>query len=346
LTRGRRTHAIKYRLFDANTGSWGVGLGTFFNSQIVRWGVTLALVAYALGQLKSEEIRQLANWNGFALLFAASAVLVVVVGLNAVRWVVIARTCELRLPWGRSLQWTMIGHFFNQIFPSSIGGDVVRGVLAGRGSGDIGGTVTSIALDRLAGFVALLALIAVGQPLLLARLNDASLSRLALAVVLVGLGAVIAPFVLARVFGRHLPGRLQEAVRRFSDDAYRLIASPLLACTALLIALVMHGSNLVLTAAIANQLGATVSLLDVLLVVPTVVLIASLPISIGGWGVREAALAVGFTALGQPASVAVATSLVIGMANLISGLPGAGTWGLLSPAERHTGSLEKPAKTA
>ena len=240
----------------------------------------------------------------------------------------------------------MIGHFFNQIFPSSIGGDVVRGVLAGRGSGDIGGTVTSIALDRLAGLVALLALIAVGQPLLLARFNDASLSRLALGVVLVGLGAVIAPFVLARVFGRHLPGRLQEAVRRFSDDAYRLIASPLLACTALLIALVMHGSNLLLTAAIANQLGATVSLLDVLLVVPTVVLVASLPISIGGWGVREAALAVGFTALGQPASVAVATSLVIGMANLISGLPGAGTWGLLPPAERHTGSLEKPAKTA
>jgi uncharacterized membrane protein YbhN (UPF0104 family) len=323
-----------------------VGLGTFFNSQIVRWGVTLALVVYALGQLKSEEIRELANWNGFALLFAASAVLVVVVGLNAVRWVVIARTCELRLPWGRSLQWTMIGHFFNQIFPSLIGGDVVRGVLAGRGSGDIGGTVTSIALDRLAGLVALLALIAVGQSLLLARLNDASLSRLALAVVLAGLGAVIAPFVLAKLFGRHLPGRLQEAVHRFSDDAYRLIASPLLACTALLIALVMHGSNLLLTAAIANQLGATASLLDVLLVVPTVVLVASLPISIGGWGVREAALAVGFTALGQPASVAVATSVVIGMANLISGLPGAGTWGLLPPAERHTSSLEKPAKTA
>ena len=216
LTRGRRTHAIKYRLFGANAGSWGVGLGTFFNSQIVRWGVTLALVAYAFGQLKSDEIRELANWNGFALLFAASAVLVVVVGLNAVRWVVIARTCELRLPWRRSLQWTMIGHFFNQIFPSSIGGDVVRGVLAGRGSGDIGGTVTSIALDRLAGLVALLALIAVGQPLLLARFNDASLSRLALAVVLVGLGAVIAPFVLARLFGRHLPGHLREAVLRFS----------------------------------------------------------------------------------------------------------------------------------
>ena len=75
---------------------------------------------------------------------------------------------------------------------------------------------------------------------------------------------------------------------------------------------------------IANQLGASVSLLDVLLVLPTVMLIASLPISIGGWGVREAGLAVGFSALGQPASSAVATSLIIGFASLVSGLPALG----------------------
>ena len=74
------------------------------------------------------------------------------------------------------------------------------------------------------------------------------------------------------------------------------MAAPLLTGLALLVSFAMHGSNLVLTAALANQLGADISLLDVLLVVPTIILIASLPISIGGWGVREAALAVGFSA--------------------------------------------------
>ena len=96
----------------------------------------------------------------------------------------------------------------------------------------------------------------------------------------------------------------------------------------------MHGSNLVLTAAVANQLGADISLLEVLLVVPTIILIASLPISIGGWGVREAALAVRFSGLGQPASVAVVTSLIIGLANLVSALPGAAAWNWAPPAER------------
>jgi hypothetical protein len=94
-------------------------------------------------------------------------------------------------------------------------------------------------------------------------------------------------------------------------------------------------SNLVLTAGVGETSSApTFRCWMCFLVVPTIILIASLPISIGGWGVREAALAVGFSALGQPASVAVATSLIIGLANLVSALPGAAAWNWLPPAER------------
>ena len=102
----------------------------------------------------------------------------------------------------------------------------------------------------------------------------------------------------------------------------------------------MHGSNYVLTAAIANQLGATVSLLDVLLVVLTVVLVASLPISIGGWERARRRLRSASPRLASPRPCAVATSLVIGIANVVSGFPAQVAWGLLPPAERRTGSLE------
>ena len=309
-------------------------LRNFLRSRALRWGVTLALLAYAIFQLSPDQIAEFAGWNSAGLLLAASAVLLVVVGLNTVRWLLVARICQLQMPWRRSFQWTMIGHFFNQIFPSSVGGDVVRGILAGRGIDDMGGAFSSIALERIVGFVALLALIAVGQPLLIARLHDRSLSHVALAAILLGLGALAAAFVLAKFAGNRHSGRLQAAAHRFAGDARRLLASPLLTGSALLVSFVMHGSNLVLTAAVANQLGADISLLDVLLVVPTIILIASLPISIGGWGVREAALAVGFSGLGQPASVAVATSLIIGLANLVSALPGAAAWNWLPPAER------------
>ncbi|HEY7247614.1 MAG TPA: lysylphosphatidylglycerol synthase transmembrane domain-containing protein [Xanthobacteraceae bacterium] len=303
-------------------------------SRALRWGVTLALLAYAISQLSADQIVDIAGWNSVALLFVSSVVLVVVVGLNTVRWLLIARICRVQMRWRQSFQWTMIGHFFNQIFPSSVGGDVVRGMLAGRGIDDMGGAFSSIALERIVGFIALLALIAIGQPLLIARLHDQSLSHFALAAVLLSLGLLAAVFVVAKFVGDRRSGRLQAAAQRFASDTRRLMASPQLTGAALLVSFVMHGSNLVLTAAVANLLGADISLLDVLLVVPTIILIASLPISIGGWGVREAALAVGFSALGQPISVAVATSLIIGLANLVSALPGAIAWNWLPPAER------------
>jgi uncharacterized membrane protein YbhN (UPF0104 family) len=319
---------------EAQTPPVVTGWRNLLRSRALRWSVTLALLAYAISRLSADQVAGIASWNSVARLLAASAVVLMVVGLNTVRWLLVARICQVQMPWRRSFQWTMIGHFFNQIFPSSIGGDVVRGILAGRGIDDMGGAFSSIALERIVGVVALLTLIAIGQPLLIARLHDRSLSHVALAAILLSLGTLVAAFVLVKFIGNRRSGRLQAAAHRFAGDASRLAASPLLTALALLVSFVMHGSNLALTAVVANQLGADVSLLDVLLVVPTIILIASLPISIGGWGVREVALAVGFSALGQPASVAVATSLIIGLANLVSALPGAVAWNWLPPAER------------
>jgi hypothetical protein len=327
---------------EAQTPPVVTGWRNVLTSRALRWGVTLALLAYAISRLSADQIAEIASWNSVALLLAASAVLLMVVGLNTVRWLLVARICRVQMPWWRSFQWTMIGHFFNQIFPSSIGGDVVRGILAGRGIDDMGGAFSSIALERIVGVVALLTLIAIGQPLLIARLHDRSLSHVALAAILLSLCTLVAAFVLVRFVGNRRSGHLQAAAHRFAGDASRLAASPLLTALALLVSFVMHGSNLVLTAVVANHLGADVSLLDVLLVVPTIILIASLPISIGGWGVREAALAVGFSGLGQPASVAVATSLIIGLANLVSALPGAAAWAWLPPAERASHGPRRP----
>jgi uncharacterized protein (TIRG00374 family) len=321
-------------------------LRTILSSRALRGAITLVLLAYAIAQLDASELGAIASWKSLMLLLiASSGVITIVIGLNALRWLLVARICQLHIPWGRSFSWTMIGHFFNQIFPSSVGGDVVRGVLAGRGIGDMGGICSSIVLERIVGFIALLTLIAIAQPVLIARSNDRSLSQLAFIAVLLGITSVIAASILAKVSSQYFSGRIQAAARRFFGDTRRLMCSPLLTCSALMVAFVMHISNLLLIAFVANHLGANVSLLDVLVVVPTIVLIASLPVSIGGWGVREAALAIGFAGLGQPASAGVATSLIIGLANLVSSLPGAGAWSWLSPAERSSCGMPKRVET-
>jgi len=123
-------------------------------------------------------------------------------------------------------------------------------------------------------------------------------------------------------------------VIHFSNDVRRLFRFPLISTVAGVLALIMHCCNLLLAALIAGQLGPGVSMVNVLLLMPTIMLAAALPVSIGGWGAREAGFVVGFSFLGVPASVAVATSIIIGLANFVSAGPGAVAWLFKSPFDR------------
>ena len=58
------------------------------------------------------------------------------------------------------------------------------------------------------------------------------------------------------------------------------------------------------------------------LVVPVAVIFSSLPISIGGWGVREASLSYGLTLFGKAPADAGMVGLALGIGLLLSSLPG------------------------
>jgi uncharacterized membrane protein YbhN (UPF0104 family) len=83
---------------------------------------------------------------------------------------------------------------------------------------------------------------------------------------------------------------------------------------------------------IGSAIGADLRALDCLVLVPPVLLVSALPISLGGWGVREGALVAAFSLVhADPAAVAatsvmfgLTTPLVGGIAAAIALLPGMG----------------------
>jgi glycosyltransferase 2 family protein len=62
-----------------------------------------------------------------------------------------------------------------------------------------------------------------------------------------------------------------------------------------------------------------------MVMVPLVVLLTMLPISIAGWGVREAAMVAAFGYVGVDAPGALALSVAFGLVQVAIGLPG-GLW--------------------
>ena len=79
---------------------------------------------------------------------------------------------------------------------------------------------------------------------------------------------------------------------------------------------------------------------------PAAIVAAALPVSLGGWGVREGAMVAGFALLGFDADAALLVSLLIGLSIAVLSLPGGLFWLLLRNETASRPDLNRPAMAA
>jgi hypothetical protein len=77
---------------------------------------------------------------------------------------------------------------------------------------------------------------------------------------------------------------------------------------------------------VGDAIGSQLSLGSWIMVVPPVTLIQLVPVSLAGWGVREAALVTALGSFGVPAEAALAISVLVGLCSIVVGLPGGLIW--------------------
>jgi uncharacterized membrane protein YbhN (UPF0104 family) len=80
--------------------------------------------------------------------------------------------------------------------------------------------------------------------------------------------------------------------------------------------------NVLVIYGLFTALGAPVSALDCLVLVPFPLLLSLLPISVGGWGVREGAMVVAFALVGVSTETTLAVSVLFGLILLVWSIPG------------------------
>ena len=91
-----------------------------------------------------------------------------------------------------------------------------------------------------------------------------------------------------------------------------------------------HLGRVAIVFVLAMSLGIWVSPLDAFTLVPAALLLAMVPISLAGWGLREDVFIQAFSLAGVTASNALALSVLYGLVGLITGLLG----GVVGFAER------------
>lgn len=302
--------------------------------------VTLAKLAVSIGilivLLHGQNLASLkADLLAVKLDMLALAVLLLFAQTFALchRWILILRAMDVPLDWLAGWRILIVGTFFNQVLPA--GGDAVRIWMLRRHGVQWSRTIGSIVADRFLAMVALGAVILAGMPYLLPRIGDRSLL---VAIVIVLAFACFGLLVLVTL--NRWPSRMIAALPARIVEFAMLVRAPVVAeGRGMLIAtaLIIHPMTVAACYVLAIGLDAPLSALDAFVLVPLVILSSAVPISIGGWGVREGAMVAALGLAGIASDKALAISVLLGVSGLIVGLFGGLVW-LLAPERAHFGT--------
>ncbi|MCO1575646.1 flippase-like domain-containing protein [Crossiella sp. SN42] len=322
--------------------------------------VAAAGILAALGwQLGAGAVLDGLRSIGFGSVLAALGIGLLTTVASAERWRLVARGLALPLTLGRAVADYYRGLLLNAVLPAGVLGDVHRAVSHGKESGDLGRGVRAVVFERFAGQVVLIAtgvgvLVSGGVPALSFAPSVAgqggagSAAGHGVADSVAGqgeaglpLGPILAGLLLLAGIAVVLLLRRKPAVRReFAAtlaDARALLAGGLLLRVGLLSAAGVAGHVLLFLVA-ARVAGVTAPLSQLLPLFVLALLVMAVPVNLGGFGPREAFLAVAFGAAGLGAAQGLTTGVVYGALALVSALPGVLT---LLPRQRREGVPER-----
>ncbi len=261
--------------------------------------------------------------------------------LHTLRWMAVIDATGHRLTFKTALRLVLIGHFFNQALPSSVGGDAMRVWCAYRAGLVLSIAVKTVVVDRLLSLVSLLVLAAIGLPWLLDVVID-PVARWALSsVVLAGLAGAAAFMALAKLPRFALRWRAVRALVDVAKLSRKVLSHLRYAVPVVGLSIMSFLGFAVIVFAIARAMQIDVTVRDCVLLVPPVILVTVIPVSIAGWGLREGAMVVAFGFINVPAGAAFAMSVLFGLTLAVASLPGSLLWWLsgysakTSTAARH-----------
>jgi uncharacterized membrane protein YbhN (UPF0104 family) len=302
----------------------------------VKLTVSVALLALLFSRLDASRLWQGARHASLPWLIVALAVYALNVAASTWRWSVLLDAQDVRLRRRTLFGSFLVANFFNNFLPSNIGGDVIRIRDTAQVARSKTLATTVILVDRGLGLMGLVLISALGATMV-AGLQGRTASPIwpswlwagfllgaAVAAPAVwapqGVGKLLQPLTI--VHPEWVGSRIQtltSALGRFRERPGALVS-----CFAG--AILVQALLVLFYFSVVHALGLPVSPWDLAVIVPLSFVIQMLPVSVNGFGVREATFSFYFTRLGLPIESAVLLSLVATALTMLFSLTGAAVY--------------------
>lgn len=287
---------------------------------LLKAAVSIALLWMLFSRVDVSRLWAVARTASAPWLLGGLGLYLLMVLISAWRWGLLLRAQGLRFSLHALTASFLVATFFNNFLPSNIGGDVIRIADTARAAGSKTIAATVVLIDRgigLLGLVLIAALGATAGP----RVFGPALGGFGAGVLWAGFAAaamIAAPALLMpRGLARILqplrvfhPEWIDERIERMTSALARFRQAPASLGGCFVGAVIVQALLVAFYLAIAHSMRIPVGFGELAVIVPITFIVQMLPLSMNGFGVREATFGFYFSRLGLPLESALLVSFM------------------------------------
>jgi uncharacterized membrane protein YbhN (UPF0104 family) len=301
----------------------------------VKLAVSIALLALLFSRVDVSKLWASARQASLTWIAIALAAYAVTIVATVWRWWLLLEAQDVSMTFPALFASMSVALFANNFLPSNLGGDVIRIADTAKVARSKTLAATVVLADRTMGMMGLVLVAALGVTLVTsanraplpvspAWLWAAFTGGMVVGGLMLwspgGVGWVLKPLTVFHpewVTGRI--GSVTATLERFRNHMGAVVLC-FVGAVCVQIMTVVFGW------AVARSLGIPISALDLAVVVPLAGVVQMIPVSINGFGVREAMYSLYFTRIGLPIEAAILLSLTSTALVMLYSLTGAAVW--------------------
>ncbi len=257
------------------------------------------------------RLRAIPIWI-FAVMVAIQAGIVLILSW---RFAILARSVGADLRLSEATRLTFLTTLGNLLLPTGLAGDAGRVLLVRKYGLSLSTAMAVGVFDRIIGLAALGAIVLVG-----------AIAAASILPIYVALAAFVVPTTITVAI---LIWWQRSAKNKAALGPAFLSVAGLSAA----LSIFAHLASILIAYLFFLEQGAPVGFFGVLVLFPAVLLAATLPISVGGWGTREFAAAAAFATIGVEAPTAIAMAVIFGLSQAVAAAIGSAATTLFSQTD-------------
>jgi len=295
-------------------------------SLVLKIGITIGILFVLFRLVPYHELIDVYRKSKKIFILYGFLINVFIFLLTIFRWKLLLTSLGVKATTRETFSASFSGLFFNLIFPSFVAGDIFRGFSISNRHGQSHKVASSVLMDRFSGAFGL-TVVALFSFLFGRRLLPHGQILFAL-FILCGIVGFVSLLIFSKTFFSFFAkilkkdSSLKVKVIEFHDQLYFFRKHPKVFFQSLLISIPVQALVAVMFFITSKAFDLHVGMMYFLILVPLIMMIALIPITIGGIGTREAAVVYFFSFVGITKSVSLGLSLLNLAFGIILGLLG------------------------